>query len=324
MDNLPDVIRIEPVGLCNFNCQHCPTGVAPNKRALLSKDQFHEIINSFKEINFLPRVVVLYHGGESLLNKNLAYFIEYLKKWGVKKTAITTNASLLTEQKSKELIQAGIDQIKCSFDGESPKENNFIRKKGNFYEDAKNLKNFCKIYKKIAKHKIDILTSNIIITQEKDLETIDGSYKNIVKNKKQIPPKYLTDYFEEEKDVMRFSSFPAMVWPNLNKDDYLYKTYPSEQPSYCSLLFETFTILSNGNVVTCCYDLQGELVHGNVFKEKIIDIWQGSKYKKIRDNFRLKKYNSFCKSCNVVTPIYMYKKDNLETFKKQKLKNCHT
>ena len=40
MDNLPDVIRIEPVGLCNFNCQHCPTGVSPNNRALLSKDKF--------------------------------------------------------------------------------------------------------------------------------------------------------------------------------------------------------------------------------------------------------------------------------------------
>ena len=40
MDNLPDVIRIEPVGLCNFNCQHCPTGVSPNKRALLSKDKW--------------------------------------------------------------------------------------------------------------------------------------------------------------------------------------------------------------------------------------------------------------------------------------------
>ena len=74
MDNLPDVIRIEPVGLCNFNCQHCPTGVSPNKRALLSKDKFHEIIDGFKKINFLPRVVVCYHGGEPLLNKNLTYF----------------------------------------------------------------------------------------------------------------------------------------------------------------------------------------------------------------------------------------------------------
>ena len=113
MDNLPDVIRIEPVGLCNFNCQHCPTGVSPNKRALLSKDKFHEIIDGFKKINFLPRVVVCYHGGEPLLNKNLTYFIKYLKDWGVKKTVITTNASLLTEQKSIELIEAGSSLKLC-------------------------------------------------------------------------------------------------------------------------------------------------------------------------------------------------------------------
>ncbi len=309
MDNLPDVIRIEPVGLCNFNCQHCPTGVSPNKRALLSKDKFHEIIDGFKKINFLPRVVVCYHGGEPLLNKNLTYFIKYLKDWGVKKTVITTNASLLTEQKSIELIEAGIDQIKVSFDGESVEENNYIRQKGNFYANAENLKTFCKVYKKISKHKIDISTASTIITKEEDLDII-------FKNKKHTnPPKYLTDYFKNEMDVMRISSYPAMIWPNLNKNDYLHKSFPSEKPSYCSLLFETFTILSNGNVVTCCYDLKGELIHGNIFKESILKIWESEKYKKIRSNFKIKKYNSLCESCNVVNPRYMYKKDNEQTFK---------
>ena len=141
---------------------------------LLSKDKFHEIIDGFKKINFTPRVVVCYHGGEPLLNKNITYFIKYLKDWGVKKTVITTNASLLTEQKSIDLIEAGIDQIKVSFDGESAEENNFIRQKGNFYTNAANLKTFCKIYKKISKHKIDISTASTIITKEEDLDTILG------------------------------------------------------------------------------------------------------------------------------------------------------
>ena len=154
-----------------------------------------------------------------------------------------------------------------------------------------------------------ISIGNITIITEEDLDIV-------VKNKKyKTPPKYLTNYFKDEMDVMHIRSYPAMIWPNLNKDDYLHKTYPSEKPSYCSLLFETFTILSNGNVVTCCYDLKGELIHGNIFKESILDIWQSQKYKKIRDNFRIKKYNSLCESCNVVNPIYMYKKDNQKTFK---------
>ena len=77
--NFPDVVRIETVGACNFSCKHCPTGIEPNNRSILKPEKFNDIINQFKKESFVPRVVVLYHGGEPLLNKWLVDYIKILK-----------------------------------------------------------------------------------------------------------------------------------------------------------------------------------------------------------------------------------------------------
>ena len=77
--DFPDVVRIEASGACNFRCIHCPTGIQPNGRKQLSKESFYFILEQFIKKNFIPRVVVLYHGGEPLLNKDLEHFIGVLK-----------------------------------------------------------------------------------------------------------------------------------------------------------------------------------------------------------------------------------------------------
>ena len=88
-DDFPDVLRIESSGKCNFKCIHCPTGTQPNNRPVLSEESFGVIVDQFTSNRFIPRVVVLYHGGESLLNKKLSHFIHIVKSIGVKKTVIT-------------------------------------------------------------------------------------------------------------------------------------------------------------------------------------------------------------------------------------------
>ena len=39
-DDFPDVVRIESSGACNFRCVHCPTGIEPNGRRQLSRENF--------------------------------------------------------------------------------------------------------------------------------------------------------------------------------------------------------------------------------------------------------------------------------------------
>lgn len=303
--SFPDVVRIEVTGLCNFKCIHCPTGTNPNNRNHLSFENFNTIINQFRNSNFIPRVVVLYHGGEPLLNQNLSKYITLLKDYGVSKTVITTNASLLTKEKAHELIIAGLDEMKVSFDGKDPLENDSIRINGNFNKHAYNVLRLLKIRDSLGSATPVVKVSNVQIYNKTTL-----LYS--IENKKSLynAPQYLKDFFKEIQNGIEFYSYPAMVWPGYKKSDNFQELkLNNEKPSYCSALFETFTILSNGNIVPCCYDLNADAVLGNIFENSFQKIWNGKLHSHFRKNFQKQEYPEICKRCLHVNQRYLYKNE---------------
>ena len=79
VQGLPEVVCIEPASICNLKCIHFPTGVLRNEinRGIMSLETFEIIMKELKYIK--PRVVVLYHGSEPFLNKNIFSMIRQLK-----------------------------------------------------------------------------------------------------------------------------------------------------------------------------------------------------------------------------------------------------
>lgn len=262
MTTFPKVVRIESAGYCNFRCKHCPVGIHGNKRQLMSFKTFKEIFDRLPEV---PSVVVFYHGGEPLLNRELEDLIKYAKEKGVKHTVFNSNTSLLTVERARKLSAAGLDEMRVSFDGSSPEENDAIRIGGNFWKQAP-------IVKESAKY-LTITVYNV---------KFDGDLKTA---------KYLRDYFGNE---VRYRTEEARVWAHEDKS-----SQPATGAVYCKDLWETFSILSNGDVVTCCEDLLGDYTYGNVLQEMPLDIW--NRMKELRDRFVQKDYPELCKHCWVVT-----------------------
>lgn len=307
MDVFPDVVRIETVGICNFKCVHCPTGIDPNNRSVLKKEQFHFILDQFRVKDFIPRVVVLYHGGEPLLNNNLSYFIKTLKSFGVKKVAFTTNASLLNKERAREIIASGLDELKVSFDGVSAEENDQIRIGGSFHENANNAREFIRTRSEMGALNPVVTINSIRIADESTLTKMAENGNFLYSN----PPEYLARYFGDETDLLKYQSYAAMKWPGLRlPEQYAIKELGLTPPDYCDYLFETTTILSTGDIVACCHDLPGETVLGNIFDKNIFEIWEGEKYQAMRDSFKNKKreYFDMCSRCIKVKPSYLCKK----------------
>lgn len=114
-------LRISVTDRCNFRCTYCmPKQVFNSKYQFLVRDD----LLSFEEIKRLAQLFVnngvrklRLTGGEPMLRKNLDVLIAELNKIsGVEDIALTTNASLLTLEKAKELKSAGLHRITVSLD----------------------------------------------------------------------------------------------------------------------------------------------------------------------------------------------------------------
>lgn len=114
-------LRISVTDRCNFRCTYCmPKKVFNSDYQFLVRDD----LLSFEEITRLAELFVQQGvrklrltGGEPMLRKNLDVLITELNSIsGVEDIALTTNASLLTVGRAKQLKEAGLHRITVSLD----------------------------------------------------------------------------------------------------------------------------------------------------------------------------------------------------------------
>jgi len=308
ISNFPRVLRIEPASACNLKCLHCPTGTVDMKRGVMKYDLFEKVLKQVRENIDAIDVVVLYHGGEPLANKNFTKMVSSLKEAGVPFVKTVSNGMLLKENLFDEIIASGLDSIEFSLDGQSPEENNFIRRRSEFAEVVHNVKKFIN-YK--LEHKLDKPSVFLSSTQFATKEQLNDKEMKL----DSCPsPQYLEDEFQTElknKYIEDFKTTYAMRWPHMNIDKEVFGIVKrdGEKLNYCDHVENTMTVRSNGDVVACCFDLTSKLILGNINEESISDIWQGDNYKGLREDIENYNYPSPCSTCNTVKPpIYLYLK----------------
>ena len=127
---------------CNLKCLHCY-----NSKVLLpAKDSIINIektVNKILEVN--PDIVVI-QGGEPLLVQNIDLLIKELKLLK-KRVYITTNATLLSQEKAIKLLTAGLSGIFFSIESLNKEKNDKIRGNGSYEKAIQNILNFMQIYK---------------------------------------------------------------------------------------------------------------------------------------------------------------------------------
>ncbi len=121
----PYVIYIDPCDTCNFHCKFCPSGNTELMKKTRGREHgpmdfevYKGIIDSLADFPDPVRVIRLYKEGEPLLNKRFADMVRCAKQSPkVQRVDTTTNASLLTPERSLEIIDAGLDRLNISVEG---------------------------------------------------------------------------------------------------------------------------------------------------------------------------------------------------------------
>ena len=111
-------LYIEPTNWCNIDCRTCMRNNWDVETGFMSAATFERILSGIKALPSPP--TVMFSGiGEPLSHGRIATMIAAVKALGCR-TEMITNGTLLSEKRSRELIDAGLDLLWVSIDGARP------------------------------------------------------------------------------------------------------------------------------------------------------------------------------------------------------------
>ena len=104
----PYQVYIESTNACNLRCSHCPQHtMRRERRQFITLDLFEKIIKGLVPVK---PFVEMYLQGEPLVHPKIVDLVAIARRHGLLPRVIT-NTTLLTKEKSRALIEAGLDKI---------------------------------------------------------------------------------------------------------------------------------------------------------------------------------------------------------------------
>lgn len=264
-------VYIELSDICGLNCSFCPN--EKNIRGEISKDLFIKVV---KQIQGKCNRVCLHILGDPCRIKNLQEFLEILNKAKLSVDLVTSGFYL----KSKDfLIHPPIHQIAFSLDAGFDKNNkkipNYLQRILDFCSFRISSSSSVFINLRIQDTTLDLLPLQDIF---------DFFKKEVPRDLKSLRRVKLAEY-------IFLNITKTFQWPNI-------KTKSLQDYKVCHALKEQVGILSNGVVVPCCMDTQGNIALGSLLDSNLQEILKTDRAKKIKEGFKNHRaVEDFCQRC---------------------------
>jgi MoaA/NifB/PqqE/SkfB family radical SAM enzyme len=200
--------------------------------------------------------------GEPLLNKNICEMIRIARRRGLIAT-IVSNATLLSEQKALEILNSGVNVITFSLDGV-----------GETYEKVRGFS-----YLKVQKNILRFLELRKEFTEKPFVEINVVLFEQTAGEEKKVREEW-------EKKVDLVTTQP------------LVSQAENARGQRCLHLWRRMVVLSNGRIVPCCVDSEGELILGDANLQKVNKIFNGSRMRRLRAMHIKHKFPKLCFNCN--------------------------
>jgi radical SAM protein with 4Fe4S-binding SPASM domain len=278
---LPIRMWVEPTNTCNLKCVMCPqSSDVKFKRGFMDFSLFRKIIDEVRDFVYDMN---LHHTGESLLHPEIIEMIRYAKRAGIY-TRLHTNATLLTEEKAIEILDAGLDFLSFSFDGYDKATYERIRRGANFEKTLKNIINFLYLKRKRRQR-----------TPFTVFEVINFSGRTHDTARQQA--------FGQLFEKLPLNKF-VLKAPHNWGGTYDAEGNPIHPEKYCACTFPWYALVVfwNGKVSPCPQDFFNNLCLGDVNTSSIRDVWYGKPLVDIREKMKHKTYHDLnpCVTCDLL------------------------
>jgi MoaA/NifB/PqqE/SkfB family radical SAM enzyme len=285
----PLCVDIETTAVCDLACPFCFRQWIATPDKVIDFDSYKSILDQCAELG-VPSIKLNWRG-EPLLHPKLPEMIDLAKQAGVLEVLINTNATMLTEKLSRQLIESGLDTMIYSFDG-GTKETYEAMRPGRF-----RLNKFEHVYQNISQFneirqscgalfprtKIQmVLTESTYEERDQFFALFDSCVDQVSVKAYSERGGKIEELDDETRsklpDYLRHLELPEGAPVRRDIGGALYISVgrlPCEQP------FQRLLITYDGRVSMCCYDWGSQYPIGYVDK-KAIDIGD-KEYRKILD-----------------------------------------
>ena len=265
----PYHIDIEPTNVCNLQCPLCSTGVNADtrKKSVLTFENFKNLIREIKETTLL---FSLQNWGEPTLVMDLPKMIRHATNAGIF-TRLSTNFSIdYTEEYFEEFMKSGLGRLVIDVDGTTQEVYEKYRIKGNLDLVLNNTKRAIK-FKKENNLKYPIIQLRMLVMSHNEHQIED--FKKLAKE---------SEVDEMELGNIQLNPNTAKEWLPENKK-YVYNTYIDQRVTTpCHWPWSGLVINSDGGVSSCAIVDDSNADFGNVFENKLMDIWNNEYYQSAR------------------------------------------
>ncbi|MBZ0253285.1 MAG: radical SAM protein [Candidatus Methylomirabilis sp.] len=286
----PFEIWVEPTNVCNLACVMCPNSIKEKEHgAYLEMDLFEKIVGECEP--FSP-MINLFLGGESTMHPKCMQMAAYAKKRGCS-VSLATNATLLTEGASHELIRSGIDRLVFSFDGFDKGSYEAVRVGADFERTLANIVQFLELKKKLGSRTPYVSFVSLLLRTNLTNDEETARYREFHKRLEGLPV----------EEVMVAEAGP---WAGMFRETTKFKLRDgSGDFTPCPRIWRSMAIIADGRGVPCCADFYGEFPLGDSRARTVMEMWNGPEMVELRRRMLAKDVAdvALCgKGCDVLTP----------------------
>lgn len=278
LTSFPLHLDIELSGRCNLSCSHCfQNGKLKGPLGLMDMNLFRRIIDEGVEKGLCA--VKLQIRGESLLHPQFDEAVRYAKGMGILDVQVTTNATLLTEKRSREIIAAGLDAIIFSVDTHH----------GDCMNDYSNVERKVLCFMQVRKELGAVLPWVRVKAslEESSPQAFDEAREHL---KQRFP---LADLYI----VSRLHNFLPTVdaFPDLHKN---YEQLPCHYP------MQRLAVYWNGETTVCCLDFNNNWAFGDAGAQSIESIWNSERLNTFRTKQQINRQAMpICRHCHACVRV---------------------
>jgi len=280
----PIKLHVEPTSLCNL--PQSLDEVQMSETGFMEMDLYRSIIDQARGT---VREINLFFRGESFLHKQIFEMIRICEGAGIV-AHISTNATMLTEDYIRQLLDSGLSKLTISFDAGQKELYEKMRKGAKFERTLRN---------------------TLMLLHEKLLRESSKPYVamqviQLFGGDRSVQPKVPDDFKRrfEGLPVDEWDTFWAHGWAGTmgnGKDGY--QAAPHGQNYFpCNWIWKSMAIYWDGTVPACCADFTNEQIVGDLNEDSLSDIWNGPEFQAIRRahvSGQLDDY-SLCRNCDAI------------------------